>query len=179
MEGQGISVPAWVKEMLASGSYSFYRREDGRLSYYDPARQSYMTEPIDERSVDLSGLKAADRVVIEYRSADLIDLGDGVLCLEFHTSTFDDGACAALCEAIDTIETRDYAGLIIANQSRDFCVGADLKGGSSESMKELQDALMRVRFCSKPVVTAPAGRTLSVGAVVSMAGAVSVPAAET
>jgi 3-hydroxyacyl-CoA dehydrogenase len=179
MEQQKISVPAWVKEMLASGNYTFYRHEEGRLSYYDPARQSYMAEPIDERSVDLSGLKAADRVVSEYRSANLIDLGDGVLCLEFHTSTFDDGAGAALGEAIHTIETRDYSGLIIANQSTDFCVGTDLKGGSSASVKELQDALMRVRFCSKPVVTAPAGRTLGVGAVLSMASAASVAAAET
>jgi 3-hydroxyacyl-CoA dehydrogenase len=119
------------------------------------------------------------RVVSENSSADLIDLGDGVLCLGFHTSTFDDGARAALCEAIQTIETREYAGLIIANQSTDFCVGTDHKGGSSASVKELQDALMRVRFCSRPVVTAPAGRTLGVGAVLSMSGAVSVAAAET
>ncbi|HTG93078.1 MAG TPA: 3-hydroxyacyl-CoA dehydrogenase NAD-binding domain-containing protein, partial [Pyrinomonadaceae bacterium] len=187
MERQKISVATWVKEMLAGGNYSFYRREDagdGRLSYYDPTRQSYMTEPIDERSVDLRGLKAPGRVVSENSSADLIDLGDGVLCLGFHTSRFHDGARAALGEAIHTIETRDYAGLIIANQLTDFCVGTDLKGGSSASeiehgVKELQDALMRVRFCSKPVVTVPAGRTLGVGAVLSMAGAVSVAAAET
>jgi len=179
MEQQKISVAAWVKEMLAGGNYSFYRREDGRLSYYDPACQSYMTEPIDERRIDLRRLKAADRVVSENSSADLIDLDDGVLCLEFHSSTFDDGARGALCAAIHTVETSDYAGLIIANQSTDFCVGRDLKGGSSASVKELQDTLMRVRFCSKPVVTAPAGRTLGVGAVLSMAGAVSVAAAET
>jgi 3-hydroxyacyl-CoA dehydrogenase len=179
MERQKISLAAWVKEMLASGHETFYRSENGRLSYYDPARQSYTTEPIDERSVDLRALKAAGRAVSENSSADLIDLGDGVLCLEFHASTFDDGARAALCDAIDTIETREYAGLIIANQSTDFCVGIDLKSGSSALVKELQDALMRVRFCSKPVVTAPAGRTLGVGAVVSMAGAVSVAAAET
>ena len=179
MERQKISVAAWVKEMLAGGNETFYRSEDGRRSYYDPTRQSYTTEPIDERSVDLHGLKVAGRVVSENSSADLIDLGDRVLCLELHTSTFDDGARVALCDAIDTIETRDYLGLIIANQSTDFCAGTDLKGGSSASVKELQDALMRVRFCSKPVVTAPAGRTLGVGAVLSMAGAVSVAAAET
>jgi len=43
----------------------------------------------------------------------------------------------------------------------------------------LQDALMAVRYCSKPVVTAPAGRTLGGGAEVAMAGTLSVAAAET
>src|SRR6185369_15568321 len=75
---------------------------------------------------------------------------------------------------IDTIEGRDYAGLIIANSGADFSTGADLG-----NLKELQDALMRVRFCSQPVVTAVAGRTFSIGAVLSMSSAASVAAAET
>src|SRR6185295_4407426 len=154
MERQNISVALWVKEMLASGHETFYRCDDGRLSYYDPARGSYATEQIDDRSVDLRALKAAGRVVSENSSADLIDIGDGVLCLEFHTTTFNADARAALSEAIDTIEGRDYAGLIIANSGADFSTGADLG-----NLKELQDALMRVRFCSQPVVTAVAGRT--------------------
>src|SRR4029453_18648909 len=52
MEGQKISVAPWVKQMLAGGNETFYRKEEGCLSYYDPARQSYTTEPIDERNVD-------------------------------------------------------------------------------------------------------------------------------
>ncbi|HEX7294591.1 MAG TPA: 3-hydroxyacyl-CoA dehydrogenase NAD-binding domain-containing protein [Pyrinomonadaceae bacterium] len=174
MERQNISVASWVKEMLAAGHDTFYRRDDGRLSYYDPATQSYKTEPIDERSLDLSALKAAGRLMSASSSADLIDVGDGVLCLEFLTATFDDAAMAKLSEAIDTIETGDYAGLLIANQSTDFCTATD-----PGCLKHLQNALMRVRFCSKPVVTAPAGRTLGVGAVLSMVSAASVAAAET
>lgn len=174
MEQQNILVAAWVTEMVASGHETFYRREDGRLSYYDPARGSYATEPEDERSVDLRTLKAAGQVVSENSSAELIDIGDAVLCLEFHTTTFNTGARAALCEAIDTIEARDCTGLVIATCGADFSTGADVG-----NVKDLQDTLMRVRFCSKPVVTAPAGKTLGVGAVLSMTSAASVAAAET
>lgn len=91
-------------------------------------------------------------------------IADRVLCLEF-TNTLD---AAALSDALDTIENSDYAGLVITT--------VDLVG---ESSKELQDALMRVRFCSKPVVAAPAGRTLGAGAVLSMSAAATVAAAET
>jgi 3-hydroxyacyl-CoA dehydrogenase len=75
-----------------------------------------------------------------------------------------------LRDALDTVENGDYAGLVIAT--------ADLAGGSS-SAKELQDALMRVRFSSKPVVAAPAGKTLGAGAVLAMSATAIVAAAET
>jgi len=103
-------------------------------------------------------------------STGLIDLGDGVLCLELFTNTLDG---VALCKALDTLENGDYAGLVIANQGPDFCIGSDL------SAKELQDVLTKVRFSSKPVVVAPAGRTLGAGAVLSMSAAAIVAAAET
>ena len=165
MDRQKIQVAAWVKEMLASGHETFYRREvgrDGRLSYYDPANKSYTTEPIDEKNIDLGALKTPDC---------LIDLGDGVLCLAFHTSTLD---AAMLSDALDTIENGNYAGLVIANQGTDFCTD-----GGSIGVKDLQDALMKVRFCTRPVVAAPAGRTLGAGAVLSMSAAATVAAAET
>ena len=155
MERQKIQVAPWVKEMLASGHESFYRSEDGRLSFYDPASKSYT-----DRGIDRSALRRADG---------LIDLGDGVLCVALDAIT-----SAALCEAIDTVETGDYAGLVIANQGTDFCTD-----GSSIGVKGLEPALMKVRFCSKPVVTSPAGKTLGAGAVLSMSGAAIVAAAET
>ena len=65
MERQKIQVAAWVKEMLASGHESFYRRDisgDGRFSYYDPARQAYRqvctTEPIADRVLSVCALWA-------------------------------------------------------------------------------------------------------------------------
>jgi 3-hydroxyacyl-CoA dehydrogenase len=192
MEANNIEVVPWVKEMLAAGNETFYRSDNGRLSYYDPARKIYTAEPVDERKIELRGLKVAGRVVHENKGASLIDLGDGVVCLEFHTkmNTLDADIRNMLREAVEEIETKDWAGMVIGNQAADFCVGANLAGGDGRwgaggfaaiehSVKEMQDALMSVRFCSKPVVTAPAGRTLGGGAEVSMTGARTAAAAET
>jgi 3-hydroxyacyl-CoA dehydrogenase len=189
MEANKIEVAPWVKEMLAAGHETFYRADNGRLNYFDPAHKAYAAEPVDQRKIELRGLKTAGRVVRENKGASLIDLGDGVVCLEFHTkmNTLDADIREMLREAVEEVETKDWAGMVIGNEAADFCVGANLAGGLGaggfaaieNSVKEMQDALMSVRFCSKPVVTAPAGRTLGGGAEVSMAGARTAAAAET
>jgi 3-hydroxyacyl-CoA dehydrogenase len=186
MEASNIQVAQWVKEMLAAGHTTFYRSDNGRLSYYDPLSKGYVTEGVDENRIELRALKAAGRVVRENSGASLIDLGDGVLCLEFHTkmNTIDADIRSMLCEAVEEVETKDWVGMVIGNDAADFCVGANLTGVADlatieQSVKATQDALMKVRFCSKPIVTAPAGRTLGGGAEISMAGAATVAAAET
>jgi 3-hydroxyacyl-CoA dehydrogenase len=189
MEAAGVTVAPWVKEMLAAGHETFYRTDDGRLSYYDPARKGYVTEPPDERKVELRALKARGRVVRENKGASLIDLGDGVLCLEFHTkmNTLDEDVKNMLRESVEEVEAGDWVGMVIGNQGADFSVGANLAGGLGaggfaaieRAVREMQDALMSVRFCSKPVVTAPFGRTLGGGCEVALAGARAAAAAET
>ena len=188
MEANEIAVAPWVKEMLAAGRETFYQSDNGSLSFYDPATKVDVLELPDAHKISLSGLKAAKRIVRENKGASLIDLGDRVACLEFHTkmNTLDADIRAMICDSIEEVEKNDWAGLVIGNEGADFCVGANLAGGLGaagfaaveQSVRELQDALMSVRFCSKPVVTAPAGRTLGGGAEVSMAGARTVPAAE-
>lgn len=189
METNNIQVAPWVKQMLAAGNETFYRSDNGRLSYYDPAHRAYAQEPGNSRKIELRSLKAAGRVVRENKGASLIDLGDGVVCLEFHTrlNTLDADIREMLSEAVAEIETKDWAGMVIGNHAADFCVGANLAAGLGagdldaieRSVKEMQDALMSVRFCTKPIVTAPAGRTLGGGAEVSLAAARTVAAAET
>jgi 3-hydroxyacyl-CoA dehydrogenase len=189
MESNGIEVARWVKEMLTAGHESFYRSENGLSSYYDPARKTYVAEPLDERKIELSALKAAGRVVRENKGASLIDLGDGVACLEFHTkmNTLDEDIKNMLREAVEEVETKAWVGMVVGNEGADFSVGANLAGAFGaggfaaieRSVREMQDALMAVRFCAKPIVTAPAGRTLGGGCEVSMAGARAVAAAET
>jgi 3-hydroxyacyl-CoA dehydrogenase len=123
-------------------------------------------------------------VVRENKSASLLDIGDGVLQLEFHSkmNTIDGDIRAMLVEAVGEVERGEWKGLVIANEGQDFCVGANLAGGLGDvdaSVKGLQDALMRMRFCAKPVVAAPFGRTLGGGVEVAMAAARIVAAAET
>jgi 3-hydroxyacyl-CoA dehydrogenase len=187
MEQEGIAVAVWVKEMLGNGHETFYRETEGSLSYYDPARKDYVSEAPDELKIDLARRKSSGRVVRENRGASLVDLGDGVACLEFHTklNTLDADVGEMLRASVQEVEAGDWRGLVIGNEAADFSVGANLAGGVSDpggiesAVKGMQDALMVVRFCSKPVVTAPAGRTLGGGCEVSMAGARAAAAAET
>lgn len=177
MEANGVAVAPWVREMLAAGHDSFYREHTA----YDPATKTYVPVSRDPKQITLSECP----VVKENKGASLRDLGDGVLCLEFHTkmNTLDENIRAMLFEAVDEVERGDWKGLVIGNEGADFCVGANLAGGLSgdvnAAVKGMQDALMRVRFCTKPVVTAPFGRTLGGGAEVAMAGARIVAASET
>ncbi|HEV7766479.1 MAG TPA: 3-hydroxyacyl-CoA dehydrogenase NAD-binding domain-containing protein [Thermoanaerobaculia bacterium] len=178
MEANRVAVAPWVREMLDAGHATFYRERTA----YDPATKTYAPVPQDPKHITLSDCA----VVIENKGASLRDLGDGVLCLEFHTkmNTLDDNIRAMLNAAVDEVERGDWKGLVIANDGLDFCVGANLTGvGTSPSavegaVKGTQDALMNVRFCTKPVVTAPFGRTLGGGAEVAMAGARIVAASE-
>jgi 3-hydroxyacyl-CoA dehydrogenase len=124
-------------------------------------------------------------VVKENKGASLRDLGDGVLCLEFHTkmNTLDADIREMLVASVEELERGDWAGLVIGNEGRDFCVGANLAGGlagdPNDAVKGMQDVLMRVRFCAKPVVAAPFGRTLGGGVEVCLAASRIVAAGET
>jgi 3-hydroxyacyl-CoA dehydrogenase len=177
MESNGVAVAPWVREMLAAGHTTFYREH----SAYDPATKMYLPISQDPKQLVLRECS----VIQENKGASLRDLGDGVLCLEFHTkmNTLDENIRAMLVEAVDEVERGDWKGLVIGNDGADFCVGANLAGGlagdPNTAVKGMQDALMRVRYCTKPVVTAPFGRTLGGGAEVAMAGARIVAASET
>ena len=172
MEAHGVAVPDWVR-----GVDAFYR--DGKV--YDPGSKTYVDIPRDPKQISLR----EGRVVRENKGASLIDIGDGVLCLEFHTkmNTLDADIRAMLVESVDEVERGDWQGLVIGNEGADFCVGANLAGGiggdPGEAVKAMQDALMRVRFCAKPVVAAPFARTLGGGVEVAMAAARIVAASET
>ncbi|HYK04988.1 MAG TPA: 3-hydroxyacyl-CoA dehydrogenase NAD-binding domain-containing protein [Thermoanaerobaculia bacterium] len=176
MEKDGVAIAPWVREMLDAGNTSFYR--DGNV--YDPQSKSYVPIPRDLRHLSL---KEAP-VVKENKGASLRDLGDGVLCLEFHTkmNTLDGDIRSMLLESIAELERGDWTGLVIGNEGNDFCVGANLAGGLADAeaaVKGTQDALMRVRYSTKPVVAAPFGRTLGGGVEVAMAAARIVAAGET
>ncbi len=187
LEKEGVAVAGWVREMLDAGHETFYRETEGALSYYDPARKGYVSEAPDELKIELARLKSTGRGLKENRGASLVDFGDGVACLEFHTklNTLDGDIREMLFASVEEVEAGDWRGLVIGNEAADFSVGANLAGGVMDfdaiekAVRGMQDALAAVRFCSKPLVTAPAGRTLGGGCEVSMAGARAAAAAET
>ena len=173
MEALGIEVPAWVTDMLAAGHQAFYR--DGQV--YSPLTGDYRPVPLDPEVVDLDRLKAEGGEVAGNASASLVDLGDGVLCLELHApaSALDAAVVEFGARAVQELERGRWAGLVIASQARNFCVGANLgevgmaayQGLYDQvgaAVKGLQDVLRDLRYAPRPVVVAPHGQTLGGGA---------------
>ena len=178
MEALGIEVPAWVREMLAAGHDRFYR--DGQV--YSPLTRSYAPVQVDPEALDLDRRKAEGAEVAGNGSASLVDLGDGVLCFELHApaSAIDAAVVELGARAVQELESGRWAGLVIASQARNFCVGANLgevgmaayqglHDQVGQAVKDLQDVLMSLRHAPRPVVAAPHGQTLGGGAEIVLA----------
>lgn len=174
MEREGITVAPWVKEMLATGHPSFY--QDGK--YYDLKSKGYCPLPQNKNIIVLKNQK----VITSNDSASLIDLGDGVACLEFHTkmNALDEGIVEIANAAFEEVN-RNFVGMVIGNQGEAFSAGANVMtiymaaeekqwDKIDEIAKALQNFLMAVRYSPKPIVTAPFNYTLGGGCEVAMAG---------
>lgn len=193
MRERSIAVAPWVEQMLQAGHETFYKRENGRVvAVYDPLRGDYAPYAHPEGVIVLDDLRAQGREVLRNESASLIDLGDGVLCFEFHTkvNALDPLITQLGWQALDLLKRDAWAGMVIGNQAQDFCAGVNLAvammgvmGGQldqvKQSARETQALFMAFRLCPKPVVVAPHGRVLGGGAEITMAGARRVAAAET
>ena len=173
MADLGISPAPWVSEMLALGHSTFYKTEGGKRLYYDLASKSYQVIPGQEKQISLSILKPTN-TVFKNDDAHIIDLGDGIVGLEFHSkmNTMGQGVLEGLAYAIETAE-KDFRGLVIGNESNEaFSAGANLgmlyMFGMEKKFDEVnqmiatfQESMMRVRYSSIPVVVAP--HTLALG----------------
>ncbi|WP_430722750.1 3-hydroxyacyl-CoA dehydrogenase NAD-binding domain-containing protein [Siminovitchia fortis] len=181
MEEEGIKIPGWVKEMLDSGHTSFYQENDG-IEYYF-SNGEYKEIPKNPKVIDLKLLKKQGKVLKKNSGASVIDVGDGVLLLEFHSKSnaigFD--IIQMLNYAIEETE-RNYKGLIIGNQGKNFCVGANialiLMAAQDDDIfeadmivRQFQQAMMKIKYSEKPVVAAPFGMTLGGGAEVCLPSA--------
>lgn len=189
MADEGIEVPAWVTEMLASGVASFYKEENGELYFYHNGE--YQLVEFNPKVIDLKKIKKQKGVIKKNGGASLIDLGDGVALLEFHSPNNSIGLdiVQMINFAVDEVE-KNYKGLVIGNQGKNFCVGANLAMMLMEAqddniyeldmvIRHLHSALMKVKYSSKPVVAAPFAMTLGGGAEVCLPAAHIQASAET
>ncbi len=187
-----VEVAPWVRTMLDSGIESFYQRDGNRVTgVYDPQTAQYTPIERPAGAVVLSELHGTAQELRRNDSASLLDLGDGVLGLEFHSKANSlDPQIAELGFAALELLNGDYQALVVANQGQDFCVGANLGlfigaiqagqyGLVEQATKQLQDLLMAFRFAPKPVVVAPFSRVLGGGTEVALAGARMAASAET
>lgn len=176
MKDLEIQVAGWVEDMLQGGNESFYKKENGRELVYNPVEKGYEPVREDPMHISLDRLREEGKEIAKNDSASLLDLGDGVLLFEFHSrGNSIDGAVVEMGRrALQELERDGVVGLVIGNEGRNFCVGANLgeilravQNGAIEDVGELVDALqgllMGFRFAPKPVVAAPRGQTLGGG----------------
>ncbi len=184
MEAEGREVPAWVKAMLATGRASFYGRDEaGFQTYWDPTTASAKRVPMSEDWLFLKDVTVhKSNVVHSNDSADLIDLGDGVVCLSFHTkmNAIDDAIIGLYEQALDEAEAGRWKSIVVGNQGGPaFCAGANLMMVGTAAMSQeweqlgamitrLQNVLQRAKYSRVPVVTAPWGLVLGGGAEIAM-----------
>lgn len=190
MKDEGLEPAAWVNDMLATGSKSFYTIKEGNAYYYDLTSKSHKKVPGQDAFIILNNIRESKKV---WSNSDAVieDLGDGILNLEFQSkmNTIGGGVLQGLNKAIDLAE-KEYQGLVIGNQAANFSVGANIGmifmmaveqeyDELNMAIKMFQDSMMRVRYSSIPVVAAPHGMTLGGGCEMSMHADKVVAAAET
>ncbi|MEZ5346958.1 MAG: 3-hydroxyacyl-CoA dehydrogenase/enoyl-CoA hydratase family protein [Pyrinomonadaceae bacterium] len=191
MKEAGEDVPESVQKMLESGAETFYKKEDGKKFYYDLVGGGYKEIAAQDGVIILDTVKETNGVVKTNAGASLIDLGDGVACLEFHSKMNSIGGDTVqmMNFAFDEVE-KNFDGLVIGNQGGNFSAGANimmlLLAAQEEEWDDInimiaqfQKTVMRIRYSPKPVVTAPYGMAFGGGCETTIHGDKVRAAAET
>lgn len=190
MKAEGKEPAAWVNEMLESGNKSFYTVKDGNSYYYDIPQKKQVKVPGQDAFIILDNIRKSKEV---FKNSGVVveDLGDGILNVEFRSkmNTIGGDVLDGLNKAFDIAE-RDYQGLVVANNGKNFSVGANIGmifmmaveqeyDELNMAIKYFQDTMMRMRYSSIPTVAAPHAMTLGGGCELSLHADKVVAAAET
>ena len=174
MKAEGYEVADWVAAMLSSGKDSFYTVKEGNTFYYDIPKKEYVKKPGQDGFIILDNIRQSKEV---FKNSGVVveDLGDGILNVEFRSKMNSIGGdvLSGLNKAIDLAE-KDFAGLVVANQGKNFSVGANIGmifmmaveqeyDELNAAVKYFQDTCMRLRYSSIPTVVAPQAMTLGGG----------------
>jgi len=190
VQKEGRSLPPVIEKVLSSGRKGFYESEKGTTTVFDIGSGASKKVEEPKGVIILKSLKDAGREVERNSGASLIDLGDGVVCCEFHAKMNAIGAdlIAMLHKGLKRLET-DFDAMVIANQAVNFSVGANLMlvlVGAQEqewdelhmAVKQFQNINLAIKYAPKPVVAAPQGMALGGGCEVSLHAAKIQAAAE-
>jgi 3-hydroxyacyl-CoA dehydrogenase len=184
IESEQRPLPENVQRMLSTGAQSFYRPADRdgcpHTEYFDLAGAGYKTLEDRPGILVLGDVKRARGVIKKNAGASLVDIGDGVVCLEFHSKMNSIGGdqVAMIHAAIDEA-TRNFEAIVIANEGENFSVGANLmlvllaaqEGEWDElnaAVNAFQQANMALKYAPRPVVAAPFGMTLGGGCEIAL-----------
>ena len=183
LEKRGEQMPPVIAKVLASPKKSFYESEKGTTRYFDFASNALKPVPEPPGLLILKSLKDRTPVVQENSGASLIDLGDGVLCCEFHAKMNAIGGdiVSMLHAGIARLET-EFEAMVVGNQAANFSAGANLmlllmtaqEGEWDDihlAVRQFQRVNMAIKYAPRPVVVAPQGMALGGGCEISLHGA--------
>jgi 3-hydroxyacyl-CoA dehydrogenase len=191
LEGEGREVPELVRSVLTHGEGRFYRKRNGANEFFDVATREYAAVPERPNVMLLPKLKEQGRTVAANPGATLLDLGDGIACLEFHSkmNTLGEDTLRMIHRSLEEVR-RGFDGLVIGNQGPEFSAGANLmlmlleaQEGNWDDiamvLRQFQRLNLTIRYFEKPIVAAPFGRALAGGCEICLPCARVQAAAET
>lgn len=179
IKSHSLTAANWINEMIQAGAKSFYRIHDGKRQYWNQDSKLYLDIPGQEGTVNLMVAKHQN-VLWKNSGTTITDIGDGILNVEFHTkmNTIGGDVLQGLNKAIDMAEA-DYDGIVVYNEGGNFSAGANvgmifMMAAEQEydeldfAIRQFQNTVMRMRYSSIPVVSAPHNLALGGACELSM-----------
>lgn len=173
MKAEGEQIPDWIEQWLAEGHTQFYEKREGKTWYV--SKRQFVELEQDPTVISLAQCKEQKGTVWRNSGASLIDIGDDVLALEFHSKSNAIGneILSAIRYATHEVD-RNWRGLVLANEGKNFCVGANLMlllmEAQNEEWEEVEDiiayfqqSMLQLKNLNRPVVAAPHRMTLGGG----------------
>lgn len=177
LKSESRPVPGLVEELLSKGYHSFYQVHDHHPTYFDFSVKEHRALDPQPGVIELAHVRLnPTHIIRETEVASLLDLGDGVACIEFHSkmNTLSSTVIDLMLSSLDLVEEQ-FEAVLIANQGENFSAGANLVQlllAAEEqdwdlidrNIARFQNTSMKIKYLSKPVVACPHGLTLG-GAV--------------
>jgi 3-hydroxyacyl-CoA dehydrogenase len=195
MKKEGKPVAANVEKLLASGQKSWYAddpKSPAGRKYWDLRHGNWAPVPVAPGVWSVTVAKKSNGEVKKNSGASLVDLGDGVGCLEFHSKMNSLGAdiISLITQSLKPGGPGDaFDAFVITNDATNFSVGANLMlllmsvqeqewDDVDLAIRQFQGMTQAIKFSPKPVVSAPFGLCLGGGTEISLHAAARQPHAE-
>jgi 3-hydroxyacyl-CoA dehydrogenase len=184
MQAMGIELHPHALALLESGNESWYRK-NGR-ECFNPVTKQYEALEIPEGIARIANFRSANGILKKNAGASLVDLGDGIACLQLHSvkSAIGDDIVAMVTQVFSPQSdfVRDFKGFVLSSDAENFSVGANLmqlllamqEGEWEEvdfAIRAFQRMTAAIKFCPRPVVVAPYSLCLGGGVEISLHGA--------
>ena len=195
MKKEGKPVAANVEKLLAAGKKSWYADDPKSTSgraYYDLVSGNLQPVDVPAGVWSVAVAKKSNGIVKKNSGASLVDLGDGVACIEFHSKMNSLGAdiIGLILQTLKPGGLGDnFDAFVITNDATNFSVGANLMlllmsvqeeewDDVDLAIRQFQNMTQSIKFSPKPVVSAPFGLCLGGGTEISLHAAARQPHAE-